>query len=367
METQEDEQIKQLVISKKENARQKKKKQDQNKIFYKNRIKRLEEKQPLLIDSQILPQIQSQDFQQLDTKEDTDTAQEHKDENAMVIQLDKEQSNSNIIGQQVENNDHQDHKINEIIQQTNQQLEDSINEFFSNKTKESYLKCIDFCLENKLLRNPYCINCKNLMRLSELNSSSHHKLWRCNDISCDKRKVGLFKGNPIFESFNMQLPQILHGITILVPNLTSLSLIVKTSTWSLHQLTKLREIYENLVQIYFNQIYNSEFTKLGENGSVVEMDESMFKRKYHAGRLNNRSWVFGICERGSKWDRTLFFPVSDRSSQTLIPLVKQYVSKNCAFICTDKWKAYNQLKEEGYEHETDIQLIPKPLNPDGGS
>jgi len=92
----------------------------------------------------------------------------------------------------------------------------------------------------------------------------------------------------------------------------------------------------------------SEMT--GGESKVVEIDESKFgKMKYHRGHYMKGQWVFGGAERGT--GRTFLVAVHDRSAETLIGLIKQWILPGTTII-SDCWAAYNSLREEGYTHFT---------------
>ncbi|KAL4506834.1 hypothetical protein ABPG72_001255 [Tetrahymena utriculariae] len=50
----------------------------------------------------------------------------------------------------------------------------------------------------------------------------------------------------------------------------------------------------------------------GTDGSISEVDESVFKSKYHRGRQYSSQWVFGLCERNKGWERSIFLPIANR-------------------------------------------------------
>ena len=88
--------------------------------------------------------------------------------------------------------------------------------------------------------------------------------------------------------------------------------------------------------------------KIGGSGLTVEIDESKFgKRKYNVGRLLEGQWVFG----GIGHETRDFFlvPVEDRSAETLLGVIQQYIEEG-ATIILDCWKAYDCLRKEGYKH-----------------
>jgi len=89
---------------------------------------------------------------------------------------------------------------------------------------------------------------------------------------------------------------------------------------------------------------------IGGEGEVVEIDESKFgKRKYNRGHYVKGQWVFGGVERGT--GRTFLVAVHDRSAETLIGLIKQWILPGTTII-SDCWAAYSSLHEEGYTHFT---------------
>ncbi len=80
---------------------------------------------------------------------------------------------------------------------------------------------------------------------------------------------------------------------------------------------------------------------------TIEMDESLI-----GGRKNKKKfYIFGMRERG-KNGRMKIFVVNDRPRDTeLIPIIKKHV-KAGSTIYTDKYWAYQDLKEHGYNHKS---------------
>lgn len=90
-------------------------------------------------------------------------------------------------------------------------------------------------------------------------------------------------------------------------------------------------------------------TEGGVDTNIVEIDESLFgkKRKYHRGTGNQKYWVFGIVERGTR--NSILQLVDKRDRDTLLPIIKRYVAPGST-IYSDKWAAYDTLSDEGYAH-----------------
>ena len=91
---------------------------------------------------------------------------------------------------------------------------------------------------------------------------------------------------------------------------------------------------------------------IGGPGKIVEIDESKFgKRKYNRGKRVDGCWVFGGIERDSNPPKCFFCTVTDRSAQTLIPLIKRWILPGTTVV-SDCWKSYSSLSKEGYIHQT---------------
>ena len=98
------------------------------------------------------------------------------------------------------------------------------------------------------------------------------------------------------------------------------------------------------------EFWLGEQQQIGGPGKTVEIDESKFgKSKYNRGRDIIGKWVFGLHERETK--KLLLFPVQQRNSATLLPLVQQHVLPGTT-IYSDQWRAYEKLGKLGYVHQT---------------
>ncbi|KAK9687491.1 ISXO2-like transposase domain [Popillia japonica] len=88
-------------------------------------------------------------------------------------------------------------------------------------------------------------------------------------------------------------------------------------------------------------------TKLDGPGIVDEVDSKFGRRKYHKRHRIESQWVFGGFERGT--GRVFMVPVEQRGTNTLLPIIKQWIKPGTTII-SDCWKAYDVLHQEGYEH-----------------
>jgi len=101
------------------------------------------------------------------------------------------------------------------------------------------------------------------------------------------------------------------------------------------------EVTENWLQ---NQ------NSIGGAGVIVEIDETLLvRRKYNRGRQLSQVWVFGGIERVTKKKFIVPLLGTDRSADTLIPLIKKYIKPN-SVIYSDGWAAYRNLQHHGYKH-----------------
>jgi transposase-like protein len=90
---------------------------------------------------------------------------------------------------------------------------------------------------------------------------------------------------------------------------------------------------------------------LGGNGSIMEIDESLFGRaKYNRGRALKREpfWVFGMMDNDTR--RVAICPVERRNEATLVPIVMDSVVP-ATTIYSDEWSAYANLGQ-GFDHKT---------------
>ncbi|GFR04131.1 putative transposase-like protein [Trichonephila clavata] len=92
----------------------------------------------------------------------------------------------------------------------------------------------------------------------------------------------------------------------------------------------------------------NESAKLGGEGAIVEIDESLFgKMKYGRGKSVKGSWVFGGIQRESR--KSFFRVVANRTKKELLGVIREWILPGSTII-SDCWRSYNCLSDEGYIH-----------------
>lgn len=80
----------------------------------------------------------------------------------------------------------------------------------------------------------------------------------------------------------------------------------------------------------------------------LEMDETFVGGKQKRDAYTNKTTVFGMVERGGSVRAA---PIKDASASTLLPYITKNVIRG-SIISTDKWRAYEAVREYGYHHGT---------------
>ncbi|GFQ97568.1 putative transposase-like protein [Trichonephila clavata] len=92
----------------------------------------------------------------------------------------------------------------------------------------------------------------------------------------------------------------------------------------------------------------NESAKLGGEGAIVEIDESLFgKMKYGRRKSVKGSWVFGGIQRESR--KSFFRVVANRTKKELLGVIREWILPGSTII-SDCWRSYNCLSDEGYIH-----------------
>ncbi|RLU22757.1 hypothetical protein DMN91_005035 [Ooceraea biroi] len=91
---------------------------------------------------------------------------------------------------------------------------------------------------------------------------------------------------------------------------------------------------------------------LGGPNKIVEIDEMKFgKRKYQKDRLVEGTWIFGAIQVDTGELRLEICPENRRTSEALFPLIKKHILPG-TIIHSDCWRAYDCLKDHGYNHSS---------------
>ena len=205
----------------------------------------------------------------------------------------------------------------------------------------------DFLLQNKIIGDfsGICPNCFQAdLRLDpDRTFSSNGFCWRC-PKNC-RKKISIRK-NSWFKKSHLKLGEILKLTYFLIYKYPQDLVKHELKIGSNHTLVD----WYNFAREVCVEILLNRSEQIGGPGKHVEIDESKFgKRKYNRGKRVENAWVFGGIERESKI--CFFQVVEDRSSLTLIPIIKQHVKPGTT-ILFDCWKAYDCLEREGYTHLT---------------
>lgn len=105
----------------------------------------------------------------------------------------------------------------------------------------------------------------------------------------------------------------------------------------------------HMIREYMGKVDGNE--PIGGLGRTVQIDETFvggyqsMEDKFEAG-ASNKTVVFGMLEEGGD---LVTHVVPDRRSGTLLPLIRQTVTKG-AKVSTDEWLAYGGLASMGYVH-----------------
>ena len=175
--------------------------------------------------------------------------------------------------------------------------------------------------------------------------------WRCAPKGCQKTK-SIRTGTFFFEN-RLQLFQVLLIIFNFAFEFlnTTINQLVGVSANTI-------AAYKRRLRLILLTIYNKNHIKLGGEGKVVEIDESLFiKVKHNRGRdiLRPKVWVFGLYERATANEpkRVLFFKVDTRDAVTLLNIIYNHVLPGTT-INSDCWAAYNRIiqLDRRYNHRT---------------
>ncbi|KAL4463298.1 hypothetical protein ABPG72_013607 [Tetrahymena utriculariae] len=210
----------------------------------------------------------------------------------------------------------------------------------TNNTEKSMNYSYLFCKKLSLIQPPICKKCSNPMTEAKIKGYLEGRGWRC-------YKRGLKSYILTFQTSTVYPTQTFYP----TDSLTNYKQMKQQfQEIGKQQITKARMIWKEVVMFYYKKQY--EELILGQNSSVVQIDECCFKRKHSKGcLLKNKNWIVGITERIGGIRRTLLFPVQKHDKPTLHGIIQQFVSTDCVMLCSDSWRGYLGLKDLGFNHQ----------------
>lgn len=211
--------------------------------------------------------------------------------------------------------------------------------FTKNRTKT-----IEFCMNIGMLRREIsCTSCGRNMSLVKGGHCQDNFRWRCGR-PC-RKEVSIRKGT-FFEKSNLKLKKIIRLIYYWAFEEASHKKIKRELRLGEQTIVD----WKNFLRDICTEKLLRTPTILGGLNHVVQIDETlMTRRKYNVGRLIREVWVFGGIDCQTK--QCFLIEVSDRSAQTLMPLICEYVLPHTTVV-SDCWAAYNQIQLYGYDHKT---------------
>ena len=193
---------------------------------------------------------------------------------------------------------------------------------------------------NLLASTVDCSKCNTTCRLVP-RKDSH--AWRCPRKGC--QAVVSIGDDSFFSGSHLKLNEIL-SITYWWSRKTTVNTVIHETGHSSKSIVDWYNFHRDVCAQYFID----HPVQIGGPGKVVEIDESKFgRRKYHRGRYQDGHWIFGGVERGS--GDAFMVEVSDRSAQTLLPIIQQYVRPGTT-VLSDEWRAYSRIPTLGMTHQT---------------
>lgn len=211
---------------------------------------------------------------------------------------------------------------------------------------QSQEETIRFAKEHGLIkRKRSCPKCRRQMRFVPKNDLHDMYIWQCSRVGCKKNLSIRYRS--FFSDSKLSISTIIY-----IMYLWSIEMTVQQTVFQTNVSKRVViDWFRFCRDIIFYHYRNDTEHKIGGKGVIVEIDESLVsRRKYNRGRLISQVWMFGGIERENNKQ---FFAeiVADRTTKTLLSVIKRRIRKG-SIIMSDKWKAYNCLKDNGYQHFT---------------
>ncbi|HRP37607.1 MAG TPA: IS1595 family transposase [Candidatus Dojkabacteria bacterium] len=211
----------------------------------------------------------------------------------------------------------------------------------------SFNKTIDWLFQNALLkRNTSCPKCLSEMSSKSDKSQFDNFYFLCEN--CFTKKSIRFR--TIFEDSRLTL---VESVRLIFHYFIEKKTLRETSAELGVCKSTIIKINHQLQRTISDYVYGTYYChQLGEvsliidegrnENGVVEVDETLF-----CHIEGTQIWVFGILDRATREARA--FVVKDRSSETLLTLIKEHVKPEVV-VYSDGWQGYSRLEELGFDH-----------------
>lgn len=201
-----------------------------------------------------------------------------------------------------------------------------------------------------------CVECGNKVNLNTRVHGQRKKesagitfVWRCTHHGCSAMKS--VYNNTFFNLFHTSAPTILNIIECWAvrDNIKSV-----TDHYEIKNETVSRQTVGNVFRGLRNicsYFVGNSFEKLGGQGFVVEIDETLAARiKYNRGSGLKRKqvWMFGLLCRKTK--RCWLEIVPNRTTETLSRIIYDRVEQGSS-VNSDSWSSYNKIKDLRFTHK----------------
>lgn len=209
----------------------------------------------------------------------------------------------------------------------------------------------DFLIENMLIYDRIrCIYCQQMMKLNSFNKSELGYNWRCLNGNCSFNLTTLSALHcSFFHNSSISVKKNLKIIYYLCKKI-KLSDISEFVGVSRNTIGKIKKNITDIINNYFLKTP----IRLGGNNKCVQIDETKLNHnvKAHRGRSTViPTWAITMVDTSVTPAKGFAQVVPDRSSSTLIPIIKNIVRSGTT-IYTDEWKAYDPLANDtSYDHK----------------
>ena len=206
---------------------------------------------------------------------------------------------------------------------------------------------INFALQSQLIyQEKECDKCGDVMKYKSNSGYFYGVCLQCCNKYCNC-KQSIFTDS-IFSDANIR-PNVILNIIYYWAHRIIISTVSEMLQININTISR----YYKLMRKACSNYVDSEKTKIGGKGYIVEIDETCFaSKKYGRGRDLNQVWIFGGICRETKDIFAII--VDERNKKTLWHQILKHI-KAGTIIYSDQWKAYvviEQDKRKRYLHKT---------------